>query len=82
MDTDYRNYLYFALPLSLCRPPFCVLEFGYVFSQLCLLPNYFSSGFQTTELMADVRFHTHVAVYATESHLFYCAMMFKREDPL
>jgi hypothetical membrane protein len=37
------------------------------------------AGCQITELWAYVSFHTDVAVYARESLMLYCAMMFKCE---
>ena len=36
--------------------------------------------FQTTELWADVMFHTDIAVYARESTMLYGVMMFTCED--
>ena len=37
--------LYFVLPRSHFRPALYIPALDYVFSQLCFLPNYFSSGF-------------------------------------
>jgi hypothetical protein len=43
--TNYEKKLYFLLLLFQWKSPIYVLAFGYVLSQLCFLPKYFSSGF-------------------------------------
>jgi hypothetical protein len=42
---EEKKNLYFLLLLPHFSRAFYVLAFDYVLSQLCFLPNYFSSGF-------------------------------------